>query len=139
QRPSIICGTQDPINRPLSGRMVASINNAPVRWPYDARGSRYAASLVRHLGMEALLEKWPREVVPLGAVIGGLTAQAAEHLGLAKGLPVTQGGADAFIAMIGLGVIRPGRLALITGSSHPPLGFSDTEFHGQGVWGRHPH
>jgi len=135
ERAATICEFQDYINHRLSGRMVASINNASVRWHYDARGSGYAASLVRHLGMEALLEKWPREVVPLGAVIGGLTAQAAEHLGLAKGLPVTQGGADAFIAMIGLGVIRPGRLALITGSSHLQLGLSDTEFHGQGVWG----
>src|SRR5262244_3289253 len=135
ERAATICEFQDYINHRLSGRMVASINNASVRWHYDARGSGYAASLVRRVGMEALLEKWPREVVPLGAVIGGLTAAAAEHLGLAKGLPVTQGGADAFIAMIGLGVIRPGRLALITGSSHLQLGLSDTEFHGQGVWG----
>src|SRR5262244_506545 len=138
ERAATICEFQDYINHRLSGRMVASINNASVRWHYDARGSGYAASLVRRVGAEALLEKWPREVVPLGAVIGGLTAQAAEHLGLAKGLPVAQGGADAFIAMIGLGVVRPGRLALITGSSHLQLGVSDKPLHAKGIWGTYP-
>src|SRR5215475_3288045 len=138
ERAATVCEFQDYINHRLTGRMVASINNASVRWHYDARGSGYAASLVRRVGAEALLEKWPREVVPLGAVIGGLTARAAEHLGLAKGLPVAQGGADAFIAMIGLGVVRPGRLALITGSSHLQLGVSDKPLHAKGIWGTYP-
>src|SRR5262249_23721571 len=130
-----VCEFQDYINYHLTGRMVASICNASVRWHYDSRRGGYQPSLLRCLGLEALLEKWPRDVLPLGEVIGGLTAAAAEHLGLPKGLTVAQGGADAFIAMIGLGVVRPGRLALITGSSHLQLGLSDTEFHGQGVWG----
>jgi len=37
---------------------------------------------------------------------------------------VAEGGADAFVAMIGLDVLRPGKLALITGSSHLCLGQS---------------
>src|SRR5262249_59266900 len=98
---------QDYTNYDLTGRMVASICNASVRWHYDSRRGGYRPSLLRWLGLEALLEKWPRDVLPLGEVIGGLTAAAAGHLGLPKGLPVAQGGADAFIAMIGLGVVRP--------------------------------
>jgi sugar (pentulose or hexulose) kinase len=113
-----VCEYQDYINFRLTGRMVASINNASVRWHYNSRRGGYQPSLLKRLGLDALMEKWPREVVPLGQVIGGLTAAAAEHMGLPKGLPVAQGGADAFIAMIGLGVVRPGKLALITGSSH---------------------
>ena len=58
----------------------------------------------------------------MGEVVGGLTAAAAEHLGLPTGLPVAQGGADAFVAMVGLGTVAPGQLALITGSSHLHLG-----------------
>ena len=130
-----ICEFQDYLNFHLTGRMVASINNASVRWHYGSRDGGYQPGLLGRLGLDALLEKWPREVLPLGDVIGGLTAAAADHLGLPAGLPVAQGGADAFIGMIGLGVVRPGRLAFITGSSHLHLGLSDTEFHGKGVWG----
>lgn len=43
--------------------------------------------------------KWPQEVVDLGGVVGGITAEAAQHLGLPEGLPVAQGGADAFVGM----------------------------------------
>ncbi len=130
-----ICEFQDYINHRLTGRMVASINNVSVRWHYRSRAGGYAADMVRKLGMEAILEKWPQDVLALGDVIGPLTPTAAEHLGLPAGLPVAQGGADAYIGMIGLGVVRPGRLAFITGSSHLHLGLSDTAFHGQGIWG----
>ena len=71
----------------------------------------------------------------LGQLVGGLSKRAAEHLGLPRELPVVQGGADAFIGMVGLGVVRPGSLAFITGSSHLQLGLSATPFHGTGIWG----
>ena len=37
--------------------------------------------------------------------------------------------------MVGLGVVKPGSLAFITGSSHLQLGLSDKAFNGTGVWG----
>lgn len=46
-----------------------------------------------------------------------------------------QGGADAFIGMIGLNVLRPGELALITGSSHLHLGVTERQDTGRGVFG----
>jgi ribulokinase len=130
-----ICEFQDYLNFHLTGRMVASITNVSARWHYRARDGGYARSMLERLGTEALQEKWPAEVAVLGEVIGGLMPSAARHLGLRMGLPVVQGGADAFIAMIGLGVVRPGRLGLITGSSHLQLGLSRREFHGKGIFG----
>ena len=130
-----VCEVQDYLNHRLTGRMVASITCASIRWHYRARDGGHAASLVAAAGMPELMDKWPAEVLPLGAEVGGLTAAAAEHLGLPVGLPVAQGGADAFIATTGLGVVRPGTLALITGSSHLQLGLSDTALHGRGIWG----
>jgi ribulokinase len=138
ERAAYICEFQDYLNYHLTGRMVASISNAAVRWHYNSRAGGYQPSLLKRLGLEALLEKWPRDVLPLGQVIGGLTRGAAEHLGLPEGLAVAQGGSDAFIAMIGLGVVRPGLLALITGSSHLQLGVSAKPFHGRGIWGTYP-
>lgn len=130
-----ICEYQDYLNFHLTGRMVASINNVAVRWHYRSRDGGFARSLVTALGIPELADKWPKEVVALGDVIGGLTPRAAEHLGLPVGLPVAQGGADAYIAMIGLGVTKPGKLAFITGSSHLHLGLAAEAFHGTGIWG----
>ncbi len=135
EKAATVCEYQDYLNFHLTGRRVASINNAAIRWHYLAQDGGFQPGLLNKLGLDALLEKWPAEVVPLGQVIGGLTATAAEHLGLPPDLPVAQGGADAFIGMIGLGVVKPGSLAFLTGSSHLQLGLSDKPFHGAGVWG----
>ncbi len=135
ERAATICEYQDYINFHLTGRRVASINNAAVRWHYMAESGGYQPNLLKKLNLEALQEKWPQEVLRLGEIIGGLTGRAAEHLGLPEGLSVAQGGADAFIAMIGLGVVRPGKMAFITGSSHLHLGLAEHAFHGQGIWG----
>ena len=79
--------------------------------------------LLEALELEDLLEKWPKDVLKCGEVIGNVTKEAFEELfgESAKKfieIPVVQGGADAFIGMIGLGAIHPKTMALITGSSH---------------------
>lgn len=85
---------QDYINFHLTGRWAASVNNASVRWHYNTRRQGgWPAGMLQKLGLEALLHKWPADVLPLGAVVGGLTTAAAAHLGLPEGLPVAQGGA----------------------------------------------
>lgn len=38
-------------------------------------------------------------MIALGDVVGGLSPEAAAHLRLREGLPVAQGGADAFVGM----------------------------------------
>lgn len=96
--------TQDFLNYHLTGRWCASVNNASIRWHYSTqREGGWPAVLLRTLGLDTLLAKWPAEVLPLGAVVGGLTPAAAAHLGLPEGLPVAQGGADADIGMVGWG------------------------------------
>ncbi|MHA1524855.1 MAG: FGGY-family carbohydrate kinase [Alphaproteobacteria bacterium] len=138
-RAATICEYQDYLNYRLTGQMVASINNVSVRWHYRAGEGGFQSSLLDALDLGELAQKWPSDVLTLGQTIGGLTPEAAAHLGLPQGLPVAQAGADAFIAMIGLGVVRPGKLALITGSSHLQLGLADAPFHGPGIWGTYAH
>ena len=130
-----VCEFQDYLNFHLTGKRVASINNVSVRWHYGPGWGGWARSMVESLGMSELLKKWPAIVLRLGEEIGGLTSNAAAHLDLPEGVPVLQGGADAFIGMIGLGVVNPGSLAFITGSSHLHLGLSPQALHGQGIWG----
>lgn len=134
-RAATICEYQDYMNLRMTGRRAASITNAAIRWHYRAREGGYARSLVGSLGIPELADKWPAEVLPLGEVVGGLTPEAAAHFGLPVGLIVAQGGSDAEVAMIGLGVTTPGKLAFITGSSHLHLGLSAEPFHGRGIWG----
>ncbi len=138
EKASTVCEYQDYLNFHLTGRWVACINNVSCRWHYDRTRGGIPHSLLEKLGLGELAEKWPQEVLALGEVIGGLTPKAAEHLGLPEGLPVVQGGIDAQIGMIGLGVVQPGSLAFITGSSHLQLGLSEKEFYGTGIWGTYP-
>lgn len=129
-----ICEYQDFMNFYLTGRMCASINNVSIRWHYD-RERGWPVSLVETLGMADILDKWPKDVLKLGEIVGGLTAEAAGNMGLPVGLPVAQGGADAFIGMLGLGAVEPGQMALLTGSSHLHLGCVSDMFESPGVWG----
>ena len=130
-----ICEYQDYINLHLTGRLGASINNVSTRWHCDYSREGVPKSLLEKLDLVELAEKWPQDVFRLGELVGRLTPRAAGHLGLTPELPVVQGGADAQIGMIGLGVVKPGNLALITGSSHLHLGLSEKPFHGTGIWG----
>lgn len=130
-----ICEYQDFINLRLTGERTTSINNMAVRWHYRAKDGGIPKTLLTAVGLSALEEKWPQKHLRPGAPIGPLTADAAEHLGLNHGTLVVQGGSDASVATIGLGVVHAGSMALVTGSSHLQLGLSAKPFHGAGIWG----
>ena len=137
-RATYICEFQDYMNHKLTGRMTGSLNNVSIRWHYDNARDGFQRSFYEKIGLGDVLEKFPKDILPMGEPIGNLTANAAEHLGLPITTPVIQGGADAFVAMVGLGVVKPGRLAFITGSSHLHLGLSATPLHAKGIWGSYP-
>lgn len=126
---------QDYMNYRLTGRWVGCLNIMTMRWHYQTEHGGFPLSLMKTLGLGDLMDKWPKNPLAPGAVIGGLTGDAAAHLGLPVDLPVVQCGTDAFIGMIGLGVTDPGEMALITGSSHLQLGLSATSLHKPGMWG----
>ncbi len=133
-----ICEYQDFLTFKLTGEWAASLDNVGLRWHYDNAGAGWAASLVNTLDMGGILDKWPSRVVAPGDVVGTLTLAAANELGLSTSVKVVQGGADALIGMIGLGVAKPGQLALITGSSHLVFGVTEKPMHAAGMWGAYP-
>jgi sugar (pentulose or hexulose) kinase len=126
---------QDFLTHRLTGRWAASRNNQTMRWHFQSDHGGAPDSLVAAAGIPEITERWPKEVVAPGEFLGPLIPSAADHLGLRPGTPVVQGGADAFIAMVGLGVTEPGDLALITGSSHLHLGIASGEVYAPGIWG----
>ena len=136
RKSAYICEKQDLFNYWLTKRYVASGCNTAARWHWNAREACQAGKdcragrpveMLEAIGLEDLLQKWPQECLEMGDIVGTLTEEAAEHLGLDNSgstIKVIQGGPDAYVGMVGLGCIEPGKLALITGSSHLHLAIS---------------
>ena len=122
----------------LTGKYTASINCASARWYYNAEEGGYPVDFYEKIGLEDLAQKLPQRVLPMGEFVGGLTAKAAKELGLNEGTPVGEGGADAFVGVAGLNAVQPGKLALITGSSHLHIAQVTKAVHNKGIWGSYP-
>ena len=130
-----ICDCGDWLVNRLTGEWAGSVNMAAAKYYYDRDEGGFPEDLFDAVGVEDLLEKYPQNVVDPHTVTGQLRSEAAEELGLAAGTPVAQGGIDAYMGALGLGVVSPGRMALITGSSHVMIGQSAEPVHGRGFWG----
>lgn len=119
----------------LTGRLTANINTAAVRGYHDRDSGGWPVSFYEEVGLDDVFDKLAPEVLDLGTPVEGLSREAASELGLKAGTPVAQGGGDAWIGQIGFGVVKPGRMALITGSSHVLVGQSDQPISGEGFFG----
>ena len=122
----------------LTGKATLNINTATIRWFYNSRRGGFPGSLYRKIGLEDVFEKLPDRVLALGEIVGELSSEMAEKTGLPEGVPVAAGGADAYMGVIGVNALRPGSLALITGSSQLQIGISDVELHAKGLFGSFP-
>lgn len=122
----------------LTGEYTASINCASARWYYNSQEGGYPTDFYNKIGLEDLVDKLPKKVVNMGDLVGYLTPEAAQDLGLNAGTPVGEGGADAFVGVIGLNAVQPGKMTLITGSSHLHIAQFSESIHNKGMWGSYP-
>ena len=130
-----VCDCCDWVIQRLTGEWVSSINIASAKYYFDRDQGGYPESLYEAVNASDLLEKFSDSVLDLGAVVGGLRKDVAEELGLKPETPVAQGGVDAYVGALGLGVVEPGKIALITGSSHVMIGQVSEPIHDPGFWG----
>jgi len=130
-----LCEYCDWITYRLTGEWTASVNISSLRWYYDHDNGGFPQSFYRSVGLDDLLDKFPQRVLDMGTVVGGLSRKAAEELGLLPGTPVAEGGGDAMVGTIGMDVLAPGKIALITGSSHAIFGESAKSLYGSGFFG----
>ena len=130
-----ICDCGDWAVYRLTGEWAGSVNIAAAKYYHDRDQGGYPRSLYQALDAEDIEAKFPQNVVDPGTLVGELTQQAAEELGLKAGTPVAQGCIDAYAGALGLGVVHPGEMALITGSSHVMIGQSAKPVYGRGFWG----
>lgn len=124
----------------LTGRLALNQDTATQRWHYNGRTWHWPTHLFDAVGLPDLAHKFPAEVLPLGAPLGGLCAEIANAIGqpTLAGVPVFEGGGDAFVALLGMNVAQPGRIGLITGSSNVICGFFEQPLHAPGLLGTFP-
>ncbi len=122
----------------LTGEWTLSLNHVAVKWTYARPDGGWPTSLLVGVDLVDLLEKWPPRIVPLGKGEGRLSGPAAGDLGLPAGIPVAQGGIDAYLGMLGLGATQDGDVAVIVGSSTCHLAQSREGVFGSGAAGCYP-
>ena len=97
----------------LSGRFVTDPSSGSSSNLFDLRRRAWSAESLAEIGLS---EHVVPEVLEPGTVVGPVTAAAADATGLAAGTPVVVGGADTQLGLIGIGVVKSGRLTLVGGS-----------------------
>jgi FGGY-family pentulose kinase len=122
----------------LTGDWTLSLNHLAVKWNYARPEGGWPRRMMRAVGLEDLLGKWPERIVPLGQGGATLGRAAADDLGLRAGTPVAQGGIDAYLGMLGLGATAAGDVAAIVGSSTCHLAQSRDGVFGSGAAGCYP-
>ena len=119
----------------LTGERTLSINTASCKYYFDRDAGGWPTELYEQVGAPDLLDKFPSKVVDVGQPVGDLRTPVAEELGLEPDTPVAEASVDAYAGALGLGVVEPGALALITGSSHVIIGHAAEPVHDPGFWG----
>ncbi len=133
----IVEGTDWMMHR-LTDQWTLSLNHVAVKWNYARPDGGWPVDLHEAVGLGDLREKWPKTIVPLGRGDGRLSRDAAADLGLTEGIPVAQGGIDAYLGMLGLGATQDGDVAAIVGSSTCHLAQSRGGIFGSGAAGCYP-
>ena len=95
------------------------------RLPTPPRRARRCSSTSRPAWAWDLIERLelPRPLFPAirdaGSPLGELARAAAADLGLRAGIPVAVGGGDTQCGLLGAGVVAPGQLGIVAGTSAP--------------------
>lgn len=120
----------------VTGCDVAGLCTLTCKWNYLAHEQRFSHSLLKAVELTGLLDKIPSRILPPGAAVGTLSAEAAQALGLSSDVVVASGMIDAHAGGVALAGAQPaGTLALISGTSNCHMLCSEQEIHTPGVWG----
>ena len=99
-----ICIAKDFVNQKLTGRFVTEPSDASSTNCFDQIKLIWDTEILNAANIP--ISYFP-EIVPSTTVIGGLTKDAADHVGLNAGTPVVAGGGDGPMAALGAGIIEP--------------------------------
>ncbi len=111
---ALFLGTKDYVNFRLTGVMATDHSYASGSGVYDLRARRYREDYIAASGISP--EKLP-PILESHDIVGKLTAQAAEDMGLAAGIPVACGGVDNACMALGAGCVGNGQAYTSLGTS----------------------
>ena len=80
--------------------------------------------------------RWLRDILPIGAKAGGLTAEWAKKLNIPEGCPVAAAGIDGHAAVPAAGIHKAGQMLLILGTSSCHMLVEDRFRQFSGICGR---
>lgn len=90
----------------LTGRAVANVGAAAFYGlAYDIRRSAFDEAMMAEIGLDPAILP---DVLPSEAIVGGVTAAAADQAGLVAGIPVAAGQVDCNASWVGAGATRIG-------------------------------
>lgn len=135
----VICEAVDYINFLRTEQWVGSQLNAVCKWNYDPQQGRFNSDLFDALGVADLSGKLPGCIVPVGQSIGHMTRAKAQDLGIEGNPIVVQAGIDAHMGLLGAGVVEPGSMLMIAGTSVVHLTHLNAFRDISGIWGPYPH
>ena len=123
-------------NYRLTGVGAIDPTNAAMRQLMDIRTKQWDGRLLQCARLE---ERKLPEILPSGSLLGGLTAQAAEELGLHTGVQVFNGAHDQYCGALGAAILKPGDLMLSTGTAWVTIAVSDSVVYSQSYLSPGPH
>ncbi|MHB1453465.1 MAG: xylulokinase [Saccharofermentanales bacterium] len=109
-----IVNPKDYIRYLLTGTLSTDVSDASGFGLYDVRNNVWNDDLIEILGLDRSM--FP-SVTESGAISGFISAEVSQICNLPAGTPVVAGGGDAVISTTGLGLIKPGRIAVTLGTS----------------------
>lgn len=119
----------------LTGEVVIDYSSAGnIGGIFDMNERKWSRELMDQMGIP--MNMMPQKIVESTDIVGGLTDEMAEKLGLLPGMPVIAGGIDCGAANIGLGILDSGVFAAAIGTSMCAALISDRPVKGKGliVW-----
>lgn len=122
ERTHKLIGIQDWALYQLTGRLVTDHTFGSRTNLFDLAQKRWDPEL---LALFDVPEKMLCELIPPGAVVGGLRPALAAETGLPYGLPVVSAGGDQQCAALGLGLFSGERAVTNTGTGSYLIGHSD--------------
>ena len=110
----IVINPKDYIRFRLTGKKSTDVSDASGFGFFDVKKRQWHKELIRLAGLP--VEIFP-PVTESTDITGHIENSAASETGLPAGTPVSGGGGDAVISTTGLGLVKPGRVAVTLGTS----------------------